>query len=244
MFSKPIKNIVILTGAGISEESGIRTFRGKSGLWEEEKVEEIATFEAFEKNPKKVFDFYNLRKKNLLDNNISPNQAHLALARFEKNFPGEVNLITQNVDNLHERAGSLKIIHMHGELLKIRCRKSDKVFEFTKPLDENILCPCCGQIGNLRPHIVWFGEMPLELPKIFDLLKKCHLFLAIGTSGTVYPAASFVQEARRYGAYAININSEESENEIYFHRVIKGKASFETEKLVGEILGQGFRNDF
>lgn len=237
-----IKSIVILTGAGISAESGIQTFRGSAGLWENEKIEEVATPEAFKSNPKKVFDFYNLRKKQLLT--VSPNRAHLALAKLEKKFPGEVNLITQNVDNLHERAGSQKTIHMHGELLKIRCQKSEKVFESTTPIDENVLCPCCGQKGMLRPHIIWFGEMPLELPKIFDLLKKCQLFIAIGTSGKVYPAASFVQEARKYGAYAININEEESENEIFFHRVIRGKASFETEKLVKEILGQGFRDNF
>lgn len=242
MPSKPIKKIVILTGAGISAESGIRTFRGNSGLWEEEKVEEVATPEGFRKNPKKVLDFYNQRKKIL--GTVSPNPAHLALARLEKNFPGEVNLITQNVDNLHERAGSLNIIHMHGELLKIRCQKSEKIFESPTPLDENVSCPCCGKKGMLRPHIVWFGEIPLDLPKIFDLLKKCQLFIAIGTSGTVYPASSFVQEVRRYGAYAININLEASENEIYFHRTIKGSASLETERLVEEILSQGFRNDF
>jgi NAD-dependent deacetylase len=238
------KNIVILTGAGISAESGIQTFRGSSGLWEEEKIEDVATPEAFGKNPKRVFDFYNRRKKQLLEPALSPNKAHLALAKLEKNFPGEVNLITQNVDNLHERAGSLKIIHMHGDLLKMRCQTSGKIFESLTPLDENILCVCCGQKGRLRPHIVWFGEMPLELSKIFDLLKKCQIFIAIGTSGSVYPAASFVQEARKYGAYGVNINPEESENEIFFHRVIRGIASCETEKLVEEILGQSFSHNF
>jgi len=239
-----MKKIVILTGAGISAESGIRTFRGKSGLWEEEKVEEVATPEAFERNPKKVFEFYNLRKNQLLDANVSPNEAHFALAKLERNFKGEINIITQNVDNLHEKAGSLNVIHMHGELLKMRCQKSSKVFESTLPLDENTLCPCCGQKGILRPHIVWFGEMPLELPKISDLLTRCQLFIAIGTSGSVYPAAAFVAEARKYGAHTININLEESENEIYFHRVIKGVASHETKKLVEEILDQSFGNNF
>ncbi|MFI5390614.1 MAG: NAD-dependent deacylase [Bacteriovoracales bacterium] len=237
MFSKKVNKIVILTGAGISAESGIKTFRGNLGLWEEEKIEEVATPEAFRKNPKKVFEFYNLRKKQLLDPNISPNPAHLALANLEKNFDGEVNLITQNVDNLHERAGSKNIIHMHGELLKIRCQRSKKVFESVSP---NVECPCCKEKGNLRPHIVWFGEMPLELPKIFNLLRSCQLFIAIGTSGSVYPAAGFVEEARKYGAHTININDEESENEIYFHRIIRGRASIETEKLVKELLSQSF----
>jgi NAD-dependent deacetylase len=122
---------------------------------------------------------------------------------------------------------------MHGELLKLRCQRSQKVFESLSTDDE---CPCCKEKGNLRPHIVWFGEIPLELPKIFDLLRKCQLFIAIGTSGSVYPAAGFVEEARRYGAHTININDEESENEIYFHRIIRGKASVETGKLVEEIL--------
>jgi NAD-dependent deacetylase len=133
---------------------------------------------------------------------------------------------------------------MHGELLKMRCQTSGKIFESLTPLDENILCLCCKKKGTLRPHIVWFGEMPLELPKILDLLKNCQLFIAVGTSGTVYPAASFVQEARKYGAYAVNINPEESENEIFFHRVIRGTASVETEKLVEEILGQSFSHNF
>jgi NAD-dependent deacetylase len=238
------KNIVILTGAGISAESGIQTFRGSSGLWEEEKIEEVATPEAFRENPKKVFDFYNRRKKQLLETNLSPNKAHLALAKLEKKYQGEVNLITQNVDNLHERAGSLKIIHMHGELLKMRCQTSGRIFESKNPLDENVVCPCCDRKGMLRPHIVWFGEIPLELPKIFDLLRKCQLFIAIGTSGSVYPAASFVEEARKYGALAVNINPEESENEIFFHRVIRGTASCETEKLVEDILGQSFSHNF
>ena len=235
------KNIVILTGAGISAESGIKTFRGNLGLWEEEKIEEVATPEAFRKNPQKVLDFYNLRKKQLAKCN--PNVAHFALANLEKKYPGKVNLITQNVDDLHEKAGSQNIIYMHGELLKMRCQKSDRIFESQLPLDENFLCPCCGRSGTLRPHIVWFGEIPLELPKIFDHLKNCQLFIAIGTSGTVYPAASFVSEARRYGAYTVNINPEESENEIYFHRTLRGNASVETEKLVKEILGQCFSNN-
>ncbi len=235
------EHILILTGAGISEESGIKTFRGNNGLWEEEKVEEVATPEAFRKNPKKVFAFYEKRKEQLLDKNIFPNKAHFSLARLEKEFSGTVNIITQNVDNLHERAGSKNIIHMHGELLKLRCQKTGKVFDL---ISENENCPCCQQNGTLRPHIVWFGEIPLELPTIFNLLRNCQYFIAIGTSGTVFPAAGFVEEARRYGAYTININYEESENEIYFHKKIRGLASLETEKIVEEILSKGLRYDF
>ncbi|MCG8394488.1 MAG: NAD-dependent protein deacylase, partial [Pseudomonadales bacterium] len=206
------ENIVILTGAGISAESGIRTFRAADGLWEDHRVEDVATPEAFMRNPTLVQQFYNKRREQLLSPAIQPNAAHQALARLEDAFPdGNVLLITQNVDDLHERAGSRNLIHMHGELLKGRCQTNGGLVEIDHDLSPTLPCPLCGHAGCLRPHVVWFGEMPLEMDTIYQALALCDRFISIGTSGNVYPAAGFVEEANRHGAHTIELNLEPSQ---------------------------------
>ena len=204
------RNIVVLTGAGISAESGIRTFRAQDGLWEEHRIEDVATPEAFHRNPALVQRFYNMRRQQLADPAIQPNAAHRALAEFEQQFSGEFLLVTQNVDDLHDRAGSHKLLHMHGELLKARCTACESVWEQTGDLGIADTCTACGNLGTARPHIVWFGEMPLYMDRIYDALASCDLFISIGTSGNVYPAAGFVAEARSHGAHTVELNLEPS----------------------------------
>lgn len=187
------KNIVILTGAGISEESGIQTFRGANGLWENYRIEDVASPEAFRRDPDLVHRFYNLRRQQLQSATVVPNAAHLAIKALEDLSYAHFLLVTQNVDNLHERAGCEKVVHMHGELLKIRCEKCGKIFEHHGDLSPTDICRHCHQQGSLRPDIVWFGEMPKHLDEIYAHLKLCDLFICIGTSGVVYPAANFVE---------------------------------------------------
>ena len=221
------QSIVVLTGAGISAESGIRTFRAADGLWEDHKVEDVATPEAFIRDPELVHRFYNERRQHLL-NGIKPNAGHKALADFEKSFKGqggEFMLITQNIDNLHEQAGSQHIRHMHGELLSIRCQQSDQLFTCHNDSDPQMACRCCQQIGNLRPHVVWFGEMPLYMDEIQQALSKCDLFISIGTSGNVYPAAGFFQMAKQYGAHTIELNLEASQSGSLFDEQHYGPAT-------------------
>ncbi|HEX9082682.1 MAG TPA: NAD-dependent deacylase, partial [Holophagaceae bacterium] len=182
--------LVVLTGAGISAESGLRTFRDADGLWERHRVEDVATPEAFARNPALVYRFYNERRRALPD--VSPNAAHQALARLESAWPGDFLLVTQNVDDLHERAGSRNLIHMHGELRKARCLACRAILPWPDDLEAEDRCPHCTH-GRLRPHIVWFGERPLEMDRIFAALDRCTRFVAIGTSGHVYPAAGFVE---------------------------------------------------
>ena len=204
--NRPLHSIVVLTGAGISAESGIKTFRASDGLWEDHRIEDVATPEGFARNPQLVHHFYNARRRQLLQDEVRPNPAHSALARLEHRFPGEVLIVTQNVDNLHERAGSRNLIHMHGELLKMHCQVSGLVFDIREDLGFDTVCRCCGEPGNLRPHIVWFGEMPLQMPRITRALEQCDLFLSIGTSGNVYPAAGFYQSAKSHGARTVELN--------------------------------------
>ncbi len=230
------QNIVILTGAGISAESGIQTFRAQDGLWEEHRIEDVATPEGYDKNPKLVQRFYNQRRQKLLRHDIKPNAAHLALAKLEQELDGKVTVITQNIDNLHEEAGSHNIIHMHGELLKARCPESNQVIDQTQDIVIGDLCHCCQIPNQLRPHIVWFGEMPLRMGEIYAALEQADLFIAIGTSGVVYPAAGFVHDAKMYGAHTIEINLEPSAVESEFAEKRYGKASVEVVKLVGELL--------
>ncbi len=234
MKSERFKHIVILTGAGISAESGIPTFRDKGGLWERYRLEDVATPEAFARNPELVHAFYNQRRKELLK--VQPNAAHYALARLEKEYPGEVLLVTQNVDDLHERAGSQNLIHMHGELLKVRCEFCGHVYREEGEVFVHTPCPKCGEKGGLRPHVVWFGERPLFLDEIEKALKRCDLFVAIGTSGTVYPAAGFVQVARLSGAYCVELNLEPSAIAHLFHTHYYGKASQVVPQFVEELL--------
>lgn len=187
-----ISNITILTGAGISAESGIKTFRDAGGLWEGHAVEEVASPEGFAKNPGIVYKFYNLRREHLENPAIQPNEAHRAIAKLQESPHFNVTLITQNVDNLHERGGSKDVWHMHGELMKMRCLFSQKIHDSFPTFDAKTLCPCCQRENSLRPHIVWFGEMPFYLDEAFGLLSNTDLFMSIGTSGLVYPAAQFV----------------------------------------------------
>jgi len=199
----------VLTGAGISAESGIQTFRASDGLWEEHRIEDVASPEGFARNPALVYDFYNQRRRQVQAAVITPNAAHSALARFEHDLVqagGEFLLVTQNVDNLHERAGSQALSHMHGELLKSRCVKSGLVFDWRQDLGFDSVCRCCQQRGNLRPHIVWFGEIPLGMSQIEAALARCDLFVSIGTSGNVYPAAGFRHLAQQAGATTVELN--------------------------------------
>jgi NAD-dependent deacetylase len=229
--------IVILTGAGISAESGIKTFRDHNGLWENHRVEDVASPEGFARDPNLVHEFYNARRAQLVSPDVNPNPAHAALCLLERGWKGEFLLVTQNVDDLHERAGSEKLIHMHGELLKARCRETGKVYEWRKELGLQTTCACCDLKGTLRPHIVWFGEMPLEMERIYEALSRCGLFLAIGTSGQVYPAAGFVSEVPRT-ARKIELNSERSMMSHAFDEHRLGPAGVEVPKIVKEFLEQ------
>jgi NAD-dependent deacetylase len=204
------QNIVILTGAGISAESGLKTFRDSGGLWENHRIEDVATPQGFLRNPKLVQRFYNLRRQQLTE--TEPNVAHVALAKLERQWQGNFLLVTQNVDNLHERAGSKHVLHMHGELQKVSCQRSLEVFTWTEDIAPDTPCPCCNQAGTLRPYIVWFGEIPLYMDAIADALIQCDWFVSIGTSGQVYPAAGFVQEAKFHKATTIECNLEPSDN--------------------------------
>lgn len=215
-------NIVVLTGAGISAESGLRTFRDADGLWEGHRVEDVATPEAFYRDPKLVHHFYNLRRQQLFE--VEPNKAHEALARFERQHDGEFLLVTQNVDDLHSRAGSKNVIHMHGELRKVRCLDSGEIFDWQESLDLNTPHPRGGKKGNLRPHICWFGEMPFFMDQISEALDKADMFVAIGTSGVVYPAAGFAGWVKP-SAKKVLLNKERVENNPLFEDVILGPAT-------------------
>lgn len=218
-------NIVVLTGAGISAESGIKTFRSSDGLWEEHRVEDVATPEGFARDPQLVQHFYNERRRQLQQGNIKPNAAHFALAQLEELLGDRFLLITQNIDNLHEKAGSKRVIHMHGELLKVRCTWSNQVIEWTGDLDVNERCHCCQFPQPLRPHIVWFGEMPLDMERIYQAIEGATIFISIGTSGHVYPAAGFVHEAKLHGAHTVELNLEPSQVESEFEEKHYGLAS-------------------
>lgn len=200
--------IVVLSGAGISKESGINTFRDSGGLWEQERIEDVATPGGFRRNPEKVYDFYNRRRRELAA--TKPNAAHIALARLEAELEEPLLVVTQNVDNLHERAGTKALIHMHGELLKARCQRCEAVMEWLDDLGAGSACRVCGHKECLRPHIVWFEEVPLQMDEIERGLADCSTFVAIGTSGDVYPAAGFVRQARGAGARTVELNLEPS----------------------------------
>lgn len=206
----PSDPIVILTGAGISKESGLATFRDPDGIWARYRIEDVATPQAFARDPDAVLGFYNTRRAQMNDAGIEPNAAHRALGELETFWPGGVLLVTQNIDDLHARGGSRNLIHMHGELAKTRCNDCGHLIEGLGDLDRHMTCPNCQAVGTLRPHVVWFGEMPLQMDDILAALADCGLFMSIGTSGNVYPAAGFVQEARAHGAATIELNLEKS----------------------------------
>lgn len=228
--------VVVLTGAGISAESGIRTFRAADGLWEEHHVEDVATPEGFARNPQLVQRFYNDRRRQLQQPEIAPNAAHLALAQLEEALGDRFLLITQNIDNLHERAGNKHIIHMHGELLKVRCSQSGQVLEWTGDVTEEDKCHCCQFPAPLRPHVVWFGEMPLGMDEIYSAIAMADVFIAIGTSGHVYPAAGFVHEAKLQGAHTVELNLEPSQVNSDFDEKHYGLASSVVPEYVDRML--------
>ena len=229
-----ISNIVILTGAGISAESGLATFRGADGLWEGHRVEDVATPEAYVRDPELVHAFYDARRARL--GTVGPNAAHDALARLDAEWPGELLLVTQNVDDLHERAGSNRLLHMHGELTRGWCLACDDRFAWDGPMGERASCPSCSAQGRVRPDIVWFGEMPYEMDRIEGSLRRCDLFVSIGTSGAVYPAAGFVQTARYCGARTLEINLEPSLGSYMFDESRTGKAGELVPAWVDEVL--------
>ena len=231
--------IVILTGAGISKESGLDTFRDPGGIWSQVRIEDVATPEAFASDPARVHAFYNARRQRLLSGKVAPNPGHDALVRLERDRPGEVLIITQNIDDLHERAGSKTLIHMHGEILKACCLGCAAVSPWDRDMGGESVCPDCGKAGSLRVQVVWFGEMPLELDRIYSALESCDLFAAIGTSGSVYPAAGFVQEVRTIGrAHTVELNLEPSEGHSLFAERHYGPASKIVPAFVARILAR------
>jgi len=234
------KSIVILTGAGISQESGLKTFRDSDGFWENNEIEKIANYKSFEENPSLVNEFYNERRKQLFDLNIVPNDAHFALADFEKKWNGDFLLVTQNVDNLHERAGSNKLIHLHGELLKARCYKiscknNSRIIDWDGPISNNIFCEKCNSTYEIRPHVVWFGEQPLDLEKIYSSLKACEIFISIGTSGTVFPAADFINQVNT-NCKTIEINISETKISKYFKENYFGTAASKVPEILKSLI--------
>ena len=229
-------NIVILTGAGISAESGVKTFRDNGGLWEEHRLEDVATPEAFARDADMVQRFYNERRAQM--HTVEPNAAHFALANLEAEYDGDVTIITQNVDDLHERAGSKNIIHMHGELGKVRCVICSVVHVWQGDCEQSTPCPNCGTKPALRPHIVWFGEMPFDMPHIYNHLHEADIFMSIGTSGNVYPAAGFVAEVSGLGrAKTIELNLEPSLGASLFDETRHGPAGKTVPHFVKELLG-------
>ena len=227
-------HIVILTGAGISAESGMGTFRDKDGLWTKVNLEDVATPEGFARDPKMVHDFYNQRRAGARD--AQPNEAHRALARLQSEHSGMVTLITQNVDNLHEAGGSPDVIHMHGELLRALCSACGEQWAWVEDMGLSDTCPACASLGTVRPDVVWFGEMPYHLERIAEAIEGATLFVAIGTSGNVYPAAGYVSEARMRGIPTVEINLEETEASRLFDHHVTGPATESVPRFVNAVL--------
>ena len=227
-------SLVILTGAGVSAESGLRTFRAADGLWEDHRIEDVASPDGFARDPELVHRFYDARRARAAE--VEPNAAHLALAELEAAWTGEFLLVTQNVDTLHERAGSQRLIHMHGQLNKALCTACYNECDWDGEMGLLAKCPTCLMPGFMRPRIVWFGEMPLEMEAIEAALRTCDLFVSIGTSGAVYPAAGFVQTARYAGAETLELNLEPSLGSLYFDERRYGPASEIVPAWVAELL--------
>lgn len=230
-----MRNIVILTGAGISAESGIDTFRAAGGLWEQHRVEDVATPEGFLRDPALVQRFYDARRQAV--QGVKPNAAHHALARLDAEWDGDLLIVTQNVDDLHERAGARRVLHMHGELLSALCAACEARHRWTGPLIDGPACPACGA-QTLRPDVVWFGEMPYEMDRIYAALRRADLFVSIGTSGAVYPAAGFVRDAKELGAATLEINLERSEGSSWFAESRLGSAGELVPQWVESVLAR------
>jgi len=231
------QRIVVLTGAGLSAESGLSTFRDKDGLWARYDYREVATPEGFARNPELVYEFYNQRRRHGLE--AKPNPGHKALARLERQHPGEVLVVTQNVDGLHEAAGSQNLIHMHGQMAQALCSLCGARTPWVEDLSADLICPSCATHGGMRPDVVWFGEIPYELERIAAALQECDLFIAVGTSGNVYPAAGFVAAAREAGAHTVELNLEPSERASRFAEWVHGPASLIVPLYVDKLLGDG-----
>jgi NAD-dependent deacetylase len=217
--------VVVLTGAGISAESGVSTFRDPDGIWAKYRIEDVATPQAFQADPAKVHAFYNARRRGLAG--VHPNAGHHALATFERDLlerGSDFLLVTQNVDNLHEAAGSARLLHMHGQLAQAWCTACDTRHAWAVDLSTTTTCPHCGAAGHMRPDVVWFGEMPYQMERIYEALLACDLFVSIGTSGNVYPANGFVAIANRAGAHTVELNLEPSEGVSMFDAAVHGKA--------------------
>lgn len=231
------RNIVILTGAGISAESGIDTFRSEGGLWEKHRVEDVATPEAFVRDPDLVLRFYDMRRESIQTK--QPNAAHIALARLDREWPkragGEVLIVTQNVDDLHERGGALNVLHMHGEHLNAWCTACDTRHRWTGPLIHRPPCPAC-ETPALRPDVVWFGEVPYRMDEIYQAVSAADLFVSIGTSGAVYPAAGLVRTARELGVQTLELNLERSKGSAWFDETRLGPATHIVPGWVEEVL--------
>ena len=232
----PHAHIVILTGAGISKESGLDTFRDADGIWSKVRWQDVATPEAFAKDPEKVHAFYNMRRARNRSLDLQPNAGHLALARLEAEWPGQVLVVTQNVDTLHERAGTKNLLHMHGLHAQARCNHCVHVVEWSGDMSVRTMCEGCGQPGGMRPNVVWFGETPMYLDEISAALSGCDLFISIGTSGNVYPAAGFVQVAQRHGSHTAEINLEPSTGASQFAEAHYGPASVAVPAYVDGLL--------
>ncbi|GAA1465607.1 NAD-dependent deacylase [Microbacterium thalassium] len=225
--------IVVLTGAGISAESGVPTFRDAGGLWEGHRVEDVATPEAFDADPDTVQRFYDMRRRAVAGTH--PNAAHRALARLEGALGDDLLVVTQNIDDLHERAGSTRVVHMHGELLRARCTACGERPVWSDDLIDAPPCPACGT-STLRPDVVWFGEMPYDLDVIEQAVVACDVFVSIGTSGSVYPAAGYVALATAFEARTVELNLEPTEALVPFDDARAGAASLLVPQWVDEVL--------
>jgi NAD-dependent deacetylase len=220
----PDAGIVVLTGAGISRESGLATFRDPGGIWSQVRIEDVATPAAFARDPARVHAFYNARRRQLTSPGVAPNAAHAALADLERAWRGAFLLVTQNVDDLHERAGSERLVHMHGDLRSARCNRCHAARAWRGDLSTAVTCPSCGTEGAMRPDVVWFGEMPRDMDRIEAALSRCGLFVSIGTSGAVYPAAGFVAQVRGR-AHTVELNLERSDGANQFDEGRYGPAT-------------------
>jgi len=238
---KKYHNIVILTGAGISAESGLATFRSEDGMWNKHRVEDVATIDAFYRNPAYVHEFYNELRGELLK--AKPNPAHLAISKLQENYPANISVVTQNVDTLHEKAGNKNIYHIHGQINQMVCMNCGYVFETWQDTDSEDKCPHCETLAMLKPNIVFFGENLLYMDKVDKLLQNCDLFMSIGTSGVVYPAAGFVQIAKMCGADTYEFNMEKTSNNYLFDEHIYGKAGETLPNFVNELLKENSSND-